>query len=78
MVSAALYGNRAANGVILITTKKGKDFSKTTISLSVNQGIYNRGIPEYERLGADQWMEAQWTGMKTMHTLLNLFRVRSS
>jgi TonB-linked SusC/RagA family outer membrane protein len=62
--SAALYGNRAANGVILITTKKGKGAGKPQISLKVNHGFYNRGIPEYERLGADQWMEASWTAMK--------------
>lgn len=76
--SAALYGNRAANGVILITTKKGKDFGKTTISLSVNQGIYNRGIPEYERLGADQWMEAQWTGMKNYAMTLSSLNLSES
>ena len=62
--SAALYGNRAANGVILITTKKGKGAGKPQISLKVNHGFYNRGIPEYERLGADQWMEASWKAMK--------------
>lgn len=62
--SAALYGNRAANGVVLITTKKGKTSGSTSISLSINQGIYNRGIGDYKRLGADQWMETQWTGMK--------------
>lgn len=62
--SSALYGNRAANGVVLITTKKGKEYGKTSISLSTNQGIYNRGIAEYDRLGADQWMESQWTGLK--------------
>ncbi len=61
--SSALYGNRAANGVILITTKKAKG-GQTSITLSLNQGIYNRGIPEYDRLEANQWMEAQWTGMK--------------
>lgn len=26
----------------------------------MNQGIYNRGIPEYDRLDADRWMEASW------------------
>jgi len=36
--SAAIYGNRAANGVILITTKKGK-LGKPTISYSFNQGF---------------------------------------
>ncbi len=36
--AAALYGSRAANGVILITTKKGKN-GLTTIELDVNNGV---------------------------------------
>lgn len=62
--SAALYGNRAANGVVLITTKSGRGSNKPSITLQINQGIYNRGLSEYERLGADQWMEASWIAMK--------------
>ncbi|HEY4198505.1 MAG TPA: SusC/RagA family TonB-linked outer membrane protein, partial [Mucilaginibacter sp.] len=36
--SAAVYGNRAANGVILITTKHGNT-GKASISYSINQGF---------------------------------------
>lgn len=36
--SAAIYGSRAANGVILVTTKRGK-IGKPTISYSFNQGF---------------------------------------
>jgi TonB-linked SusC/RagA family outer membrane protein len=36
--SAAIYGSRAANGVILITTKRGKD-GKPTVTLNLNQGF---------------------------------------
>ncbi len=36
--SAAIYGNRAANGVILVTTKRGKT-GKPSISYSYNQGF---------------------------------------
>jgi TonB-linked SusC/RagA family outer membrane protein len=36
--SAAIYGSRAANGVILITTKRGKT-GKPTITASFNQGF---------------------------------------
>ena len=72
--SSALYGNRAANGVVLITTKSGRGSDKPTITLQINQGIYNRGISEYERLGADQWMEASWKAMRNyaMSSALNL------
>ena len=36
--SAAIYGARGANGVVLITTKKGKA-GKTTVSLNVSSGV---------------------------------------
>ena len=62
--SAALYGNRASNGVILITTKTAKNEGKPVVTLTTNQGAYVRGIKEYERLAPKEWMEAQWTGLK--------------
>lgn len=62
--SAALYGNRAANGVVIITTKSGRNTHKPSITLQMNQGMYNRGIPEYDRLDADRWMEATWMAKK--------------
>lgn len=39
--SAAIYGSRAANGVILITTKKGKS-EKMTVALDVYTGFQER------------------------------------
>lgn len=35
----AIYGSRAANGVVLITTKRGKANQKTTITADVQRGI---------------------------------------
>ena len=61
--SAALYGNRASNGVILITTKKGKQ-GKLNMTADIKLGTFSKGIPEYDRMGATQWMEAQWLTMK--------------
>jgi len=55
--SAALYGNRAGNGVIMINTKKGRN-DKSHINASIMMGTYNRGIPEYDRMDARQWMNA--------------------
>ena len=62
--SAALYGNRAANGVILITTKRGSGTAKPVVNLKIGQGVFSRGIPEYEKLGPDSWMHASWIAMK--------------
>lgn len=61
--SAALYGNRASNGVILITSKKGK-MGKLHVGLDIKQGSYSRGIPEYDRTDVRQWMEAEWMNLK--------------
>ena len=61
--ATAIYGSRASNGVILITTKKGKQ-GKLNINLDVKLGTFSRGIPEYDVMGANQWMEAQWMNMK--------------
>ena len=61
--SAALYGNRASNGVILITTKKGTQ-GRVNMTLDIKQGMYTRGIPEYDLANANQWMEMYWMEMK--------------
>ncbi|PST83730.1 SusC/RagA family TonB-linked outer membrane protein [Pedobacter yulinensis] len=42
--SAAIYGSRSANGVILITTKKGKKGMKPTVRLSALAGSQNPEI----------------------------------
>jgi TonB-linked SusC/RagA family outer membrane protein len=39
--AAAIYGARAANGVVLITTKKGRNNQKTVFELDANTGISN-------------------------------------
>ena len=68
--SAALYGNRAANGVVIITTKKAHNTGKPVVTFTTNQGTYSRGMKDYDRLDIDDWMEAQWIGLKnyTMST----------
>lgn len=61
--SCALYGNRASNGVILITTKRGKG-DKMSFNLKVNQGTYSRGIKEYELLNTTEFMETSWMNLR--------------
>jgi len=40
--AAAIYGSRAANGVIIITTKKGKKGKGITVDFDTNYGVQNR------------------------------------
>ncbi|MEN6456460.1 MAG: TonB-dependent receptor plug domain-containing protein, partial [Prolixibacteraceae bacterium] len=37
--SAAIYGSRGANGVVIITTKKGKRGESTSVSFNTSQGV---------------------------------------
>lgn len=61
--SSALYGSRGGNGVIIISTKKGK-VGKPQFNVNVNQGMSTRGTKEYERLDALEYYPAMWQGMK--------------
>ena len=56
--SASIYGSRAANGVIIITTKKGKDGKvKVNFDGSVATSFYTNKI---ETMNASQWGRAFW------------------
>lgn len=46
--SNALYGARGANGVILITTKKGAIGSKTKVDVDAKWGTNRRAVPNYD------------------------------
>ena len=61
--STALYGARAANGVVMITTKKGKA-ATPKVNVFVNTGFSSRGIPEYDRVGAFDYYPLMWQAMK--------------
>jgi len=56
--SASIYGSRAANGVIIITTKKGKDGKvKVNFDASVAASLYTNKI---ETMNASEWGRAYW------------------
>jgi TonB-linked SusC/RagA family outer membrane protein len=61
--AAALYGSRAANGVIMITTKRGRK-GKSTIGFAVRQGYMTRGIPEYDMVKSSDYYELMWEGIR--------------
>lgn len=61
--SNSLYGARAANGVILITTKKGKG-DKPRINLDFRFGATSRGISDYDKIDDPaQYYEFTWEGI---------------
>ena len=54
--AGALYGARGANGVVIVTTKRGSE-GAAHVSFKGNWGIASRAIPRYETLDAYQWTE---------------------
>lgn len=60
----ALYGSRAANGVIIITTKKGSNDGKINVSMSTQYSIVDRAVKEYEEVGPGQYYELMWEAYK--------------
>lgn len=58
--STALYGSRAANGVIIITTKSGvKGVESLEINLKAQGGIINQALPYYDAVNAQDYYELQ-------------------
>jgi TonB-linked SusC/RagA family outer membrane protein len=59
--SAALYGSRGSNGVILVTTKKGSNGNKKpSVQFKMSQGINVRMLPEYDRVNAYDYYPLMW------------------
>jgi len=61
--ATALYGARAANGVVLITTKKGKS-AEPKVNLNVTTGFSQRGISEYDMVGINDYYPVMWRAIK--------------
>jgi len=60
--AAALYGSRAANGVIVITTKKGK--GKAKINLSYRHTMGWKSSDNQDLMNADQYSSKVWEGLR--------------
>lgn len=56
--SASIYGSRAANGVIIITTKKGK---QGKMAVNVNYNVSLQTVAKtHDLLNAEQWGRVYW------------------
>ena len=65
--STSLYGSSAGNGVILITTKKGKESGGTGVNLTINQGWSNRAYKDYKKVGIYDYYPLQWEMLKNSY-----------
>ena len=68
--ASAMYGSRATNGVILVTTKRGK-VGKTKVTLDAYTGVQNLW-KKLEFLGSNDWLTAMNEAASNFNTSLNL------
>lgn len=73
--SSAIYGSRGANGVILVTSKKGKNDEKINVKFSTNFSLstQERYIPV---MGAEEWIA--WRSMSNYQNYLNNYANRGA
>lgn len=63
--STSLYGSSAGNGVILITTKKGKEGA--SVNLNITQGGSRRAYSDYSRVNIWEYYPLQWEMLKNSY-----------
>lgn len=64
--SAALYGSRAANGVIMITTKKGQK-DRMRVNVKFNQGFTARQSSDYKKVGLNDYVTLYWENLRNQY-----------
>ena len=66
--STALYGSRAANGVIMITTKQGKG-ETPSINVKISHGFVTREQKDYKTMNLKDYMENYWQQLYNTNVL---------
>jgi TonB-linked SusC/RagA family outer membrane protein len=62
--STALYGSRGSNGVILITTKRGKLNSAPKVSFTTQVGFADNAVKLHKLVSSDDYMKYAWEGLR--------------
>ena len=55
----AMYGSRGANGVVMVTTKKGNS-GQSQLNVSAQYGFNENAVPAYNTVGAGEYYELMW------------------
>lgn len=65
--ATALYGSRAAAGVILINTKRGRKGAAPVINVNTTFGFASRALPEYDFVNSQQMFELGWESIRNLY-----------
>lgn len=64
--SSALYGSRAANGVLMITTKKGSK-ERLRVNVKFNQGFTAKQSNDYKTVGLNDYVTLYWENLRNQY-----------
>lgn len=69
--ATALYGSRGANGVIIITTKKGRLNVKPKVNVTSLIGVSSSAVKFHEVLKAEDFMKYTWQAIRNARIVSN-------
>ncbi|MBV7270600.1 SusC/RagA family TonB-linked outer membrane protein [Winogradskyella luteola] len=68
--STSLYGSRGANGVIVITTKKGRLNTKAKVTLRTQYGVSNPAVGLHDLVGTEDNLRLSWQAIRNNNIAL--------
>jgi TonB-linked SusC/RagA family outer membrane protein len=75
--NASIYGSQAANGVVIITTKKGKAGHKTQINLGYYKGIVEP-MATLDMMSTQDWIQARQEAILNVYPSLTPLEARQA
>jgi TonB-linked SusC/RagA family outer membrane protein len=69
--STSLYGSRAANGVIVITTKSGKKNQSAKFEINSSYGITDNAVDFMPLLQSEDWMKLSWEASRNSNLYIS-------
>lgn len=69
--STALYGSRAGNGLVIITTKQGVRNQRAKIEARFSYGSSSRAVSDYEQVSTNDYYKLYWEAMRNQQVYVN-------
>ena len=69
--AGALYGSRGANGVVMITTRRGDGSGRVNVNFRASVGVVSRGQKPYDLADAKEFVSATYMGLKNDNMFKN-------
>lgn len=69
--STALYGSRAGNGLIIITTKQGAKNQRAKVEARFSYGSSSRAVSDYKQVSTDDYFKLYWEALRNQQVYVN-------